>query len=141
MSYVLHALKSVAFSLTDGTLHDGSGKSMPVESIRVSARAGGKAIFTIQNNDDDAYDVSIPFHEFVPRDGGPSDPINEHASGQDGVRVPGRDVEVFAYIVKPATHYPFSPSHPTFHYKYTIHYTNVRTGKTSIVDPDLEVSP
>ena len=141
MSYVLHALKSVAFSLTDGTLHDGLGKASPVESARVSARAGGKAVFTIQNNDSDEYDVSIPFDEFVAADGGPSGPINEHASGNDTVRIPPRDVEVLAYIVKPAAHFPFSASHLTFHYKYTMRYTNVRTGQTRIVDPDLEVSP
>jgi hypothetical protein len=141
MSYVLHALKSIAFSLTDGALHDESGKSAPVESARVSARPGGKAVFTIQNNDDDEYDVSIPFQEFLPSDGGPSDPINRHASGNDTARVPPRDVEVLVYILKPAAHFPFSPAHPTFHYKYTMHYTNVRTGQTRIVDPDLEVSP
>jgi hypothetical protein len=142
MSQVSHALRSVAFSLTDGTLHNSSESLLPVESASVSARAGGKAVFTIENNDDDAYDVWIPLAEFAPHDGGPRNPINEQASGNTSVRLAPHDVEVLVYIMKDRGHFPFSESHKTFRYKYNIYYTKgSREEPTRMIDPDLEVSP
>jgi hypothetical protein len=56
------------------------------------------------------------------------------------VSVPPGGGDALVYVIKPAAHFSL-PSTPAFTYKYTLYYTNTRTGVTTPVDPDLEVSP
>ena len=142
MSQVLTEARGLALSITNTAVRDDTARhAVPVEHAKVYARADGMAVITIQNNDDVTYDVSVPLREFVPKDGGPANPIRESASGSDTVRVPAHDIEVLRYHVMPHSHFKFSPSHATFTYKFTVHYRDVASGKPFVVDPDLEVSP
>ena len=142
MSQVLTEARGLALSITNTSARDDTARhAVPVEQAKVFARADGMAVITIQNNDDATYDVSVPLREFVPRDGGPANPIKESANGSDTVRVPPHDIDVLRYRVMPHSHFKFSPSHPTFTYKFTVHYRDVASGRGYVVDPDLEVSP
>jgi hypothetical protein len=128
----------IVYTLTKGTIGGDNGDPTAPDRTKVWARAGGKAVFTIQNNDVDAYEVTIPFREFVRKDGGPGDPIDEHATAKATVRVQPAHVDTLTYVIKQQL--PFPPTQ-SLTYKYTLYYTNLRTGKKEALDPDLEVSP
>lgn len=136
--------KSILFTIAGGTIACDNGNTIGVKRTEVWARAGGKAVFTIQNNDDDAVDVRIPFNEFLPsrEHGGdaPPAPIDDRATPRDTIRVQPRDVEVLTYVIKPGAHFHDFKKAPAYTYKYTLYYTNVRTRETIPEDPDLEVS-
>ena len=132
---------SIVYTIAGGAIDYDNGDPTAPDRKTVWARAAGNVAFTIRNNDSDPYEVRIPFAEFAPKDGGPSGPINERASGNDSVRVAPGGVEMLNYVIKPAAYFPFSPSTPAFTYKYTLYYANSSAGIRTVVDPDLEVSP
>ena len=115
---------SVVYTIAGGAIDYDNGDPTAPDRKKVWARAAGHVAFTIRNDESDPYEVTIPFAEFAPKDGGPSKPINERASGDDRVRIAPAGVEVFNYVIKPAAYFPFSPSTSAFTYKYTLYYTN-----------------
>jgi hypothetical protein len=135
---------SIVFTIAGGAIDYDNGDPTAADRKIVWARAGGKAVFTVQNNGDDPYEVTIPFGEFQPskkHGDAPAEPIDKHSSPRDTVHVPAGGVDALVYVIKPAAHFRFSASTPALTYKYTLYYTNARTGVRTPLDPDLEVSP
>ncbi len=133
--------KAIVFTITDGAIEYDNGNSHGFDRKKVWARTRGAVVFLIQNNDDNACEVTIPFGEFEPKAGAPAAPIDEVASGMDTVAVPAGDIGLLRYAVKPTAHFHFPLGTPCFTYKYTLHYRNTQSGVTVDVDPDLEISP
>jgi hypothetical protein len=127
------AADTIVFTITKGKIN--------FDPNPVQTHPGGRAHFTIRNDDAVGYKVRIPFAEFQPYGNGPRNPIDEPASGAEGVNVEANGTDALTYIIKPAAHFPFSSlEKATFRYKYTLHYADTKSNVDKPLDPDLEVS-
>jgi hypothetical protein len=141
MSHVLAKPREIVFSITDGAIQYGVRNPVSTRGDKIWARAGGKAVFNIENETSDPCEVRIPFDEFVPIAGAPAIPINQAASGEESVVVPPHDVAALVYTIKPVSHFEFSETKQACRYKYSVYSTNLHTGEPTVEDPDLEVTP
>jgi hypothetical protein len=143
MNTVVTKPDTIVYTINNGTIGWNNGNPPGPDGDTVWVHPGGKVRFGIDNGDDDAFAISIPFKTFEPKGPSPSDPIDEPASGnKETVTVAPHSRRELAYVIKRAKHFPFeTDSVDAYRYKYTLHYRNTRTNVSTSLDPDLEVTP